>query len=407
MKLLSDINQALEQTETVQEFVIRRKEEFPEAIAELKGLKRLWIQDCTFETLPQIIGELEQLEELRVYKTPLKTLPDSLAQLTNLTYLSIEEGALHTLPDLGTLQRLETLALVKNKLQELPISIGQCAALKACYLGYNQLETIPEEWAALPIEIFNIEHNNIRQYPTALAGWTALDSLNLGYNQLTNFPDIFSAYTVLRHLWLNDNQLSRLPESLNQVRTLSTLSIGGNPFVEAPLAVIYLDNLWTCLIKDTPLDDHLKQNLHTFYQAVSAAQSPIEYRKVLYEILASTTDNPTWTLRELAEGIRFPMEVIRQKATAYLTQRIEEKWAKQAPQKGLNIAIYGNIPTDKNTLRTQFKKLQLQYRSHVNEQTDYVVVGGTVTKIKGWDREGLLFITYTNLQDLMNRLASS
>lgn len=61
----------------------------PDCIAEMKGLKRIFLLDNDITTLPEAMVQMEQLEELYLYQNKLTDLPEWIRKLKNLKELSI------------------------------------------------------------------------------------------------------------------------------------------------------------------------------------------------------------------------------------------------------------------------------------------------------------------------------
>jgi hypothetical protein len=191
--------------------------EVPEAVAELRHLRSLKLDENRLEELPEWIGDLTELTELSAEHSRLVTVPGSIGSLAQLNRLNLDFNTLRALPDsLGNLSRLTELRLYANRLPSLPGTFRNLTGLNFLALGHNLLEALPEGFTDL-VELTTVWLND---------------------NWLTTLPEEFGRLTRLRRLELAMNGLVQLPESMGGLRQLAKLGLDGNPLTSPPPEVV-------------------------------------------------------------------------------------------------------------------------------------------------------------------------
>ena len=191
--------------------------ELPDAVSQLKRLKRLDIQNNQIHYLPAWLTELRDLEEFHWYNNGPITLPNWLPTIPHLHTLSLGgDQDIENLAVIASLRGLETLALEQMELKAVPESLRNATKLQNLNLAGNSIDSLPD-W---------VSH------------WKALDYLDLGSNSLSQLPATFAQLTNLRTLNLQRNQLTTLPPALLALTHLDTIGLGGNPLTDIPAELI-------------------------------------------------------------------------------------------------------------------------------------------------------------------------
>lgn len=160
-------------------------ESLPDAIGELKFLKRLNISRNKLTNLPESIGNLCQLEKLNLNNNQLKTLPDSFTNLKNLKKLDLSNNRLSTLPEeFRKLRRLSELNLGYNHIEHLPQGFWNLRNLERLRLNNNCLCEISELISKLSkLGSLDVSENNGIKLP-----WTLENSYSQQKYFRMNFP---------------------------------------------------------------------------------------------------------------------------------------------------------------------------------------------------------------------------
>ncbi|MEY3443743.1 MAG: hypothetical protein RLZZ519_2024 [Bacteroidota bacterium] len=135
-------------------------EVLPDALADLKGIKRMQLGRNRIVKLPSWIGELKSLEELDLHENQLKDLPDELKQAAQLKVLQLEQNQFTVFPKvLVEVPALESVILGRNKITTVPDLNPSASSLKYISLRLNKLEAFPWTLAALPNTKLDFEGN--------------------------------------------------------------------------------------------------------------------------------------------------------------------------------------------------------------------------------------------------------
>ncbi len=128
----------------------------------LLSFQSLTLSNSRLKILPNAIGELKNLKRLRLPINELSTLPPSFINLHHLTELSLSFNQLILLPEsFGQLHQLEALYLNKNQLTSLPESFGKLTNLKILNISGNQIRTVPKSFKQLRnLETLLIDRNS-------------------------------------------------------------------------------------------------------------------------------------------------------------------------------------------------------------------------------------------------------
>ncbi|MCZ8023644.1 MAG: hypothetical protein O9294_17905, partial [Cytophagales bacterium] len=199
--------------------------EIPSAIGTLTKLEQLNLQfNQLTGSIPVDIGNLTAMTTLLLSSNKFSgEIPSSLGNLINLASLYLDNNLLTgSIPsELGNLLKLTILYLNSNQLSGmLPPELGQLNILRVLIINNNKLEgNIPESFKNLSkIETFSIH-------------------LNLFEGELPS--DLFSSWTVLSSISLQNNKFSGSFPSLSNINKLTSLIANNNEFINFPA---YLDH---------------------------------------------------------------------------------------------------------------------------------------------------------------------
>lgn len=108
----------------------------PDTIADLKGIKILYLQTNALTELPDNFEFLKSLDTLNLDHNFFVNFPQVLLKMPRLASLSIANNQIKTLPtEISLLQNLETLNIANNLLEELPEGIYNLPALRRIEIG--------------------------------------------------------------------------------------------------------------------------------------------------------------------------------------------------------------------------------------------------------------------------------
>jgi len=235
------------------DFIFKGLTHLPDAIENLKYLKKLifrynqlfslpdWIGSLIFleelnfninnlKKIPSTIGSLRSLKNLSLWKNEINSLPDTIGSLTSLEFLNLRINDLKELPEtIGNLNQLKELNLHDNKLGQLPNSIGYLSSLEKLNLSWNSIESIPESIGSLlSLQILDLERNDLKIIPESIGSLHSLEYLNLSDNKLETLPETLGSLSSLQILNISRNNLKNLPKSLVNLSNLKELYIGDN-----------------------------------------------------------------------------------------------------------------------------------------------------------------------------------
>ncbi|CAM6128893.1 unnamed protein product [Calypogeia fissa] len=208
----------------------------PESIGQLEGLTHLKFRMCGIVTLPESFGRLKMLKHLEFeYCWRLNALPESFGSLGALSYLKFEGcSELDTLQEsFGRLKMLRHLEIKYCwRLNALPESFGSLEALSYLkFKGCSELDTLQESFGRLKM-LRHLEFKDCRRLNALPESFGSLDALSYlkfkACSELDTLPESFGQLPALQHLEFDDCQkLLLVPESFKQLEASSDLVIFG------------------------------------------------------------------------------------------------------------------------------------------------------------------------------------
>ena len=246
----------------------------PEALGDLRSLKRLLLSQNELRDLPKGISKLSTLEELQLQYNKLSVLPEWLLALPHLQRLELEANEIIELPDVSLLgPHFKSINLSENRISSLPSALCQASSkLKSFRIHRNPLCDFPDDFWKIfarlriatpadqevfidlsPDEVhFPLNHRSCKQMIKSLPpGLTVPESL---YTQASlhqvrailhkaQFDCDFASR--LQYLNLSSAQLTHLPNSLGVLSKLTQLDLSRNPLCELPESFFQMEKLQT------------------------------------------------------------------------------------------------------------------------------------------------------------------
>jgi len=266
----------------------------PPGFGSLQSLTGLFVQHNVIETLPAEIGDLSNLRQIYIGNNKLKQFPDTVVKLKKLSELAAGSNRLESLPfGMGSM-RISLLNLEYNKLKSIPDDLGNITTFTGLWLNGNNLQYIPESFRNLKgIRALYLHENNLTSVVVGSAWEITLDhnnledlnglaegsfpslfrltashnkirilerqvlknlpkvaELDLSYNELTYVANAISELEFLSDVNFAHNQLKTLPKGLDEINTIRSLNLGGNPFVCDKASLSWLTPNVLNLVKD-------------------------------------------------------------------------------------------------------------------------------------------------------------
>ncbi|XP_041473939.1 protein flightless-1 homolog [Lytechinus variegatus] len=173
--------------------------------------------DFRGDVFPNAVADMSGLRWLRLNQTNLEMLPDELSQLNKLEHLHMSRNNLIQIHgDLPTMQCLRTLNLRHNKIRNsgIPNDIFILEDMTVVDFSHNQLSAIPEDMEkAKSLLVLNLSFNNIKEIPSQL----------------------FMNLTDLIYINFSDNKLEILPPQMRRLTNIQTLILNNNPLLHSQL----------------------------------------------------------------------------------------------------------------------------------------------------------------------------
>ena len=114
-----------------------------------------------------------------------------------------------------------------------------------------------QDWAAL-----DLSGQGLRAVaPTLFSAYTFLDKLYIDNNKITHLPPTIGRLKNLSLLNASNNELSELPEEIGMLVNLRSLLVFDNNLHTLPFEIGYLYQLETLGIEGNPLNDDLKAEI--------------------------------------------------------------------------------------------------------------------------------------------------
>jgi Leucine-rich repeat (LRR) protein len=154
--------------------------------------------------------------------------------------VSLTDIGLTSLPvEIASIDSLESLNLSQNWSLDLSASLAKLknpSTIKILHLSGCELTSLPEEL----LRFVNLEKLYIGLNPglnadetiQLLAGLPKLSVLWIEGNDWDRLPDSIGSLTSLTLLYANHNQFTDLPSALNEMNSLETLFLHGNPVAQ-------------------------------------------------------------------------------------------------------------------------------------------------------------------------------
>lgn len=172
------------------------------------------------------ISRLVNLTELNLSRNELSSFPEEIAKLYHLKKLYINQNIIKSIPDqvFSHLQHLEFLKLSTNRLSELPSDINQCVSLTYVNVSNNYLKDLQALVGLPKLQELHVENNRLTDLPEEL--FTNLTMFKATGNTLRKPPedicigglkDIRSYFTMLKN-----------SSSTVTVKTIKTMFLGSS-----------------------------------------------------------------------------------------------------------------------------------------------------------------------------------
>ncbi|MCP4441999.1 MAG: hypothetical protein GY810_24075 [Aureispira sp.] len=377
----------------------------PNSIGNLRNLQTLYLPSNQLKELPESLGELSQLPEFWAASNQLQSLPQSIGQMKSLRRIHLYRNQLQTLPDsIGQLQGLKELNLSYNKIQVIPTSLQHCKSLHRIDMANNQLKELPKELFKLPtLKTLYLNHNKLKAIPEGFQQSKTLIYFSATNNTIAQLPDGgWENMTNLVTLYLSSNKLSQFPKGLEKAPKLSNLYIANNPFVQPPLELFKLPHLKHLGAQGTGLG--LAFTDYTASQKIlsefNKQNTSFEHRISTYNVLCTNQEEvDKLSLLHLFEAMRIRYKPLQEKAQQALFKRYKETYKNKPLQKGSEILIWGTVNFKKTEVKERLKAFDIKYGIKVKPKTTHIVVGFNLKKYEGYDREDLVYISDSDLND--------
>ncbi|NNF99503.1 MAG: leucine-rich repeat domain-containing protein [Desulfobacteraceae bacterium] len=142
---------------------------FPLALTQMSGLKKLDISGCKIKDIPKEISSLKELTRLGLGGNKIKSLPAELFDLGNLEELNLERNNIQRLPeDIKKLTKLTDISLFINKISTIPGGLFKLYELERLSLGHNKIGTIPDIGNLSKLVSLNVDGCQLKSIPTEI-----------------------------------------------------------------------------------------------------------------------------------------------------------------------------------------------------------------------------------------------
>lgn len=241
-KGLTTIPEAIKNLKDLRKLIFRYNQllSIPDWIDRVSSLEILNLNVNNISALPESIGSLRALKELLLWKNELTTLPDAFTSLSSLEVLNLRINHLKSLPEaIGTLISLKELNLHDNKIIKIPNSIGQLVSLEILNLSWNELQDLPYSIGSLDsLKILDLGKNELIRIPSSIGSLSSLEILDLSGNNLEHLPETICNLSSLQILDLSRNKLKNLPESITQISSLKEIYLSNNDLSDSAISIL-------------------------------------------------------------------------------------------------------------------------------------------------------------------------
>ncbi|KAH6819605.1 Leucine-rich repeat family protein [Perilla frutescens var. frutescens] len=229
--------------------------------------------DPTRSTISPSITKLPHLRTLffyRCFTSNPQPIPSFLAQLGSSlqTLVLRENGHIGPIPyEFGNLTRLTVLDLHKNNLNgSIPISLGQIPGLRSLDLSSNRLSGSIPNISFPSLSILDLNQNHLKgPLPIPLLTTNSLLKVDISRNRISGPIPYLNGPKNLILLDLSYNTLTGpLPDSLQNLKSLQTLILNGNPSISATIpdnAFRGMDNLMILGLSNTNSEGPIPESL--------------------------------------------------------------------------------------------------------------------------------------------------
>ena len=187
-------------------------------IATTPRLYCLGIQELAkVKEVPAAIACLKNLRELHLQEAPLSCLPENIGELANLESLALGNRL--------WVKKKHTYGVRSNtKFTRLPPSVTRLKKLGRLEILYTALCELPEDFGELENLVYlNLSCNKIKKLPASMARLKNLHSLDLSDNRLAELPSWIQQFEKLEHLNIGGNPLQVVPGWLGDMPALVSL----------------------------------------------------------------------------------------------------------------------------------------------------------------------------------------
>ncbi len=241
-KGLTNMPEAIKNLKLLRKLIFRYNQiiSIPDWINQLSSLEILNLNVNNINKLPESIGFLSSLKELLLWKNELTSLPGSITSLSSLEVFNLRINHLNSLPEsIGNLISLKELNLHDNKLIKLPKSIGDLVSLEILNLSWNELEDVPDSIGSLTsLKILDMGKNELINLPSSIGSLSSLEILDLSGNNIEHIPETIGHLSSLQILDLSRNKLKILPESITQISTLKEIYLSNNDLSDSAISIL-------------------------------------------------------------------------------------------------------------------------------------------------------------------------
>ncbi len=404
---------------------------FPEPILACQQLEKLVLDTCSIAALPNGIGNLKKLKWLNLNRNNLTSLPPDLWELSQLEFLALSENEIHFLPpEIGRLRKLEILHADSCELKAIPPTIGALSHLRFLILSRNPLHSLPPSIGnCTSLSYLQLYHVTCETLPDTIGKLQNLTEMGLaGSKKLKKLPDTIGNCKKLMRLYIREMELEEFPLSLlnnpelyiielffaqkdnlpvefTRLKEAKKIVEQDNRLINLFPQKLVLNNQAHLRGKQTTINDTfpLDASYLQLLKKLSADKSIFKHFCERYFLLWANQSKQTnlFAVSFLVKALRFPLPQIRYHATlalAFQAPTIQE----QPIEKGVRVLIVGTTTMKRTDIRQKLKEQSVVYETKLSEQTKYVVLGRNVKKIEGLTREGLIFLTETQLQHYFN-----